>query len=301
MIDRLSTAVKVSRYHLLLQTARRLFCRTSQLPDLCNNQTGLVPQELRAQNIGALLQISAATATSRSSRKIAPVCCCYSRPAWTRVVISLPNCIHISTGTPTVVIHRVRRVLAAAAAPAGPAMHVESHDIRQSLQPAKNFPSQLQLIDEVGCKMKKLQKHTVYWTKKSILKSFPQLDNCCCITAQEKKAKMGLITRPHAFTQAKFFSQYLQQLAAPDDDNSSSSTCMIFTNHSRIKLQTRFFLLSTNNQPTWNTKSQHPLLQLEILIKKRLLPKRLQLDKEPSKSTQKLYCSTLTAKMLAKH
>jgi hypothetical protein len=41
-------------------------------------------------------------------------------------------------------------------------MHLESHDIRQSLQPAKNFPSQLQLIDEVGCKMKKLQKHTVY-------------------------------------------------------------------------------------------------------------------------------------------
>jgi hypothetical protein len=107
---------------------------------------------------------------------------------------------------------------------------------------------------------------------------------------------MGLITRPHAFTQAKFFSQYLQQLAVPDDDNSSSSACMIFTNHSRIKLQPRFFLLSTNNQPTWNTKSQHPLLQLEILIKK-----RLQLDKEPSKSTLKLYCNTLTAKVLAKH
>jgi hypothetical protein len=61
---------------------------------------------------------------------------------------------------------------------------------------------------------------------------------------------MGLITRPHAFTQAKFFSQYLQQLAVPDDDNSSSSACTIFTNHSTIKLQTRFFLLSTNNQLT---------------------------------------------------
>jgi hypothetical protein len=286
MIDRLSTAAKVSRYHLLLRTARRLFCRTSQLPDLCNNQTGLVLQELRTQNIGALLQISAATATSRSSRKIAPVCCCYSRPAWTRVVISLPNCIHICTGIPTVVIHSVRRVLAAAA-PAGTAMHLESHDIWQSLQPAKNFPSQLQLIDEVGCKMKKLQKHTVYWTKKSILKSFPRLDNCCCIAAQEKKAKMGLITRPHAFTQAKFFSQCSQLWSAesssippsftttknqsnwqsPDDDNSSSSACMIFTSHSRIKLQTRFFLLSTNNQKDLNlTKKPPKSTQKKIIL-----------------------------------
>lgn len=235
MIDRLSTAAKVSRYHLLLQTARRLFCRTSQLPDLCNNQTGLVPQELRAQNIGALLQISAATATSRSSRKIAPVCCCYSRPAWTWVLISLPNCIHICTGIPTVVIHRVRRVLAAAA-PADTAMHLESHDIWQSLQPAKNFPSQLQLIDEVGCKMKKLQKHTVYWTKKSILKSFPRLDNCCCIAAQEKKAKMGLITRPHAFTQAKFFSQYSQLWSAESSSIPSSFT-------------------TTNNQSNWQSQT----------------------------------------------
>jgi hypothetical protein len=130
---------------------------------------------------------------------------------------------------------------------------------------------------------------------------------------------MGLITRLHAFTQAKFFSQYSQlswelfysvklhnnknskQLAVPDNENSSSSACRIFTNDSRIKLQTKFFLLSTKNQPTWNTKSQHPLQQLEILIKKRLLPRRLQLDKKPSKSTQKLYCNTLTAKVLANH
>jgi hypothetical protein len=102
-------------------------------------------------------------------------------------------------------------------------MHLESHDIWQS-QPAKNFPSQLQLIDEVGCKMKKLQKHTVYWTKKSILKRFPRLDNCCCIAAQEKKAKMGLITRPHAFTQAKFFSQYSQLWSAESSSIPSSFT-----------------------------------------------------------------------------
>lgn len=173
----------------------------------------------------------------------------------------------------------------------------------------KNFPSQLQLIDELGCKMKKLQKHKVYWIKKSILKRFPRLDNCCCITEQEKKAKMGLITRPHAFTQAKFFSQYSQLWSAESSSIPSSfTTTKIQSNwqsqttttaaalhawSSQITQESNskpnsFFSPPTTNQPTWNTKSQHPLQQLEILIKKRLLPRRLQLDKKAFKIYTKI-------------